>query len=275
MKNVLLIIIFSVYTSSFSQVKIDTSEVKSIRYEWNINPKTKDTTLWTKLTEYRSGFFYEKLEFLNDSSKFGHFSISKGKFSNVRENWNSKNYEASMGNGILKTHYDNYQNPDSIVFLKYDPEFKKIKTVIKKKYKRKGKLEFISDLDGKNYYKYTLFGKLKRIEHYRDSVLYKIDNYKNGHLISETFPNRKKYRKKFTYEYDKKGQLIIRDDDDYHSYRYEYNEFGIRKIEKVYKKKNAVVEYTIFYYDKNGILKRKKEFARNDKLRNEFVYEYK
>jgi len=256
-------------------VKIDTSEVKSIRYEWNINPKTKDTTLWSKLTKYKSGFFFEKLEFLNDSSRFGHFFISNGKFSYVRRNLNSKNYETGIGNGILKTHYDNYQNPDSIVLLKYEPEFKRIKTVIEKKYKRKEKLEFITDLDGKNYYKYNLFGKLKRIEHYRDSVLYRIDDFKNGLLISETFPTRKKYRKKFTYEYDKKGQLIIRDDDDYHFYRYEYNEFGIRKMEKVYKKKNAVVEYTIFEYDKNGILKRKKEFARNDKLRNEFIYEYK
>ncbi len=275
MKNVLLIILISVYTSSFSQVKIDTSEVKSIRYEWNIDPKTKDTTLWTKLTEYKSGFFYEKLEFLKDTSKFGHFFLSKGKFSEISNKWSSKNYEAGMGNGILKTYYDNYQNPDSIVLLKFEPEFKRITTTIEKKYKRNGKLEFISDLDGKNYYKYNLFGKLKRIEHYRDSVLYRIDDFKNGLLISETFPTRKKYRKKFTYEYNKKGQLIIRDDDDYHFYRYEYNNFGIRKIEKVYKKKNAVVEYTVFEYNENGILKRKKEFARNDKLRNEFYYEYK
>ncbi len=184
MKNFLLIIIISIYTSSFSQVKIDTSEVKSMRYEWNINPKTKDTTLWSKLTEYKSGFFYEKLEFLNDSSKFGHFFISKGFFLDVRRNWNSKNYETGIGNGILKTHYDNYQNPDSIVLLKYEPEFKRITTIIKKKYKRKGKLDFITDLDGKNYYKYSLIGKLIQVEHYRDSVLYRIDDYKNGLLIS-------------------------------------------------------------------------------------------
>ena len=275
MKNVLLIIIISVYTSSFSQVKIDTSEVKSIRYEWNINSQTKDTTLLSKLTEYKSGFFYEKVEFLNDSSKFGHFFISKGKFSEVRQNLNSKNYETGIGNIILKTYYDNYQNPDSIVFLKHDTEFNRIKTVVEKKYKRKGKLEFITDLDGKNYYKYNLFGKLKRVEHYRDSILFKIDDFKNGLLISETFPTRKIYRKKFVYEYDKKGRLMKRDDNDYHFYRYEYNEFGISKIEKVYKKKNTVQEYTIFYYDENGILKRKKEFAQKDKLRNEFYYEYK
>ncbi|WP_452227655.1 hypothetical protein [Lacinutrix sp. MEBiC02404] len=274
MRNFLLIILISVSTSSFSQVRIDSSEVKSIRYEWNINPKTNDTTLWTQLTEYKSGFFYEKLEFLNDSSKFGHFFISTGKFSDVKQKWNYKNYEVGMGNGIIKTYYDNYQNPDSIVLLKYEPDFKRITTTIQKEYRRKGKLNFITDLDGKNYYKYNLFGKLNRIEHYRDSVLYRISDFKNGLLISETFPTRKKYRKKFTYEYDKKGHLIKRDDSDHEFYRYEYNEFGISKIEKVYKKKNVVIEYTQFIYDKNGKLKSKKEFARMEKLRNEFIYEY-
>ena len=137
------------------------------------------------------------------------------------------------------------------------------------------RLKFITDLEGKNYYKYNLFGKLKRIEHYRDSVLYRIDDFKNGLLVSETFPTRKKYRRKFTYKYDKKKRLIKNDDHDYHFKRYEYNEFGIKKIEKVYKKKNDVLEYTVFYYSKNGILERKKEFYRNHKLRNEFVYEYK
>ncbi|WP_452233021.1 hypothetical protein [Lacinutrix sp. MEBiC02595] len=275
MKNILLIILIMVSTSGFSQVKIDTSEVKSIRYEWVINQKTNDTTLCSKLTEYKSGFYYKKIEFLNDSSKFGHFYISKGKFSDVRQNWNSKNYETGIGNGILKTYYDNYQNPDSLVLLKSEPILKRNTTTIEKEYKRKGKLNFITDLDGKNYYKYNLFGKLKRIEHYRDSALYRIDDFKNGLLISETFPTRKKYRKKFTYEYDKKGQIIKRDDSDHEFYRYEYNTFGLSKIEKVYKKKNIVTEYTLFIYDKNGKLKNKKEFGRMDKLRNEFIYEYK
>ncbi|WP_405568985.1 hypothetical protein [Winogradskyella sp. Asnod2-B02-A] len=274
MRNFLLIILISVSTSSFSQVKIDTSEIKSIRYEWNINPKTSDTTLWTKLTEYKSGFYHEKMEFLNDSSKFGHFFIYKGEKIESQKRADIENHVSGMGNGIINIYYDKFKNPDSIVLLKYEPDFKRISTTIEKQYKRNRKLEFITDLDGKNYYKYNLFGKLKRIEHYRDSVLYRIDNFKNGLLISETFPTRKKHRKKFTYEYNKRGQLVKREDDDYHFYRYDYNEFGIRKIEKVYKKKNAVVEYTIFNYDKNGILKRKKEFARNDKLRNEFIYEY-
>ena len=69
--------------------------------------------------------------------------------------------------------------------------------------------------------------------------------------------------------------MTKRDDKDSEFYRYEYNEFGLSKIEKVYKKKNVVMEYTLLIYDKNGKLERKKEFSRNDKLRNEFIYEYK
>lgn len=275
MRNFLLIILILVSTSSFSQVKIDTSEVKSIRYEWNVNSKTNDTTLWTKLTEYKSGFFFEKIEFLNDSSKFGHFFIYKGKKTELQKMTDIENHVSGMGNGVFKIYYDKYKNPDSIVLTKYEPEFKIITNRIEKQYKRKGKLDFITDLKGKNYYKYNLFGKLKQIEHYKDSVLYKISDFKNGLLISETFPTRKKYRKKFNYEYDKKGRLTKRDANEHEFYHYEYNEFGINKIEKVYKKKNKVVEYTLFIYDKKGNLKRKKEFARNDKLRNEFIYEYK
>ena len=204
MRNFLIIILISVSTSSFSQVKIDTSDVKSIRYEWNINPKTNDTTLWTKLTEYKSGFFYEKIEFLNDSSKFGHFFIYKGKKTESQKRTDIENHVSGMGNGIINIYYDKFKNPDSIVLLKYEPDFKRVTTAIEKQYKRKGKLDFITDLDGKNYFKYNLFGKLKQIEHYRDSVLYKISDFKNDLLINETFPTRKKYRKKFTYEYDKK-----------------------------------------------------------------------
>ncbi len=272
MKYFTLIIIISTFTSSFSQVNIDTSKIKSTRYEWRINKK-KDTILSNTLIKYKNGFFKLKLNSVNDTTKFGSFFLSKGTYSEVQNN--SINYADGMGDGILKTYYDKYENPDSIVLTIYNPEYKKIITHIEKQYKRKGKLDFITDLDGKKYYKYNLFGKLKQIEHYRDSVLYRIDYYKNELLISKTFPTRKKYRQKFIYEYNKKGQLTKRDDDDYHFYRYQYNEIGIRKIEKVYKKKNTVVEYTIFYYDKNGILIRKKEFTRNEKLRNDFFYEYK
>ncbi|PKG50141.1 hypothetical protein [Olleya sp. 1-3] len=275
MKNILLIILILVSTSSFSQVKIDTSEIKSIRFEWNIDTKTKDTTLHTKLTEYKSGFYIEKIEFMNDSTEFGHFFIYKSDNNDILTKTSIENHVTGMGNGIITTYFDKYRNPDSIVTLTRKPEFKKIFVPIEKRYKKKGKLDYISDLDGKNFYKYNLFGKLKRIEHFRDTTLYKISEYRKNHLISETFPTRKKYRKKFTYEYDKKGRIIKRDDNDQDFYRYQYNEFGLSKIEKIYKKRNMVTEYTLYIYDKNGILKRKKEFIRNDKLRNEYIYEYK
>ncbi len=94
-------------------------------------------------------------------------------------------------------------------------------------------------------------------------------------LISQVYPTREKYRKKFTYEYDEKGRIIKRNDSDYDLYIYKYNKFGISKIERIFKSKNTVIEYTLFVYDKNGILKRRKEFGRKDKLRDEFIYEYK
>ena len=259
----------------FSQQEIDTSEVKSIRYEWDINPKTKDTTLWTKLTEYKNGIFYERIEFLNDSSKFGNFFFYRGKKSEIQQRTLLENYATGIGNGILKTYYDNFKNPDSTVFIVYQPELKKIVTQIDKRYKRNNKLDYITDLDGKNFYKYNLFGKLKRIDHFRDSILYKISDYKNGLLISETFPTREKYRKKFIYEYDRKGRMILKDDDDYILYKYYYNEFGIQRIDKIYKINNSVVDYVLFEYDKEGKLVRKKEYYGKDILRQELYYEYK
>lgn len=259
----------------FSQHEIDTSEVKTIRYEWNINQETKDTTLSTKLTEYKSGFFYEKIEYLKDSSKFGHFFIYKGKKMETQTRSDIENHVLGMGNGIIKIYYDKHKNPDSIVTSIYDPEFKKIFVSIKKRYKRKAKLDYITDLDGKNVYKYNLFGKLKRIEQFRDTVLYKMSDFKNGLLIRETFPTRKQTRKKFIYEYDKKGRMILKDADDYYLFKYSYSDFGIVKSEKIYKKRNLIDSYSLYEYDVKGKLIRKKDFGRKDRLRQEYFYEYK
>ena len=277
MKNILLIILISISTSSFSQTTIDTSDIKSVRFEWRIDTKTKDSVLTEILTEYQSGIFKEEYpEMDSENSEFGYYHIFDSDNINRNQKTSFDHYSMAIGNGILKTYYDNYKNPDSIVLITNEPKFKGSTTVIKKQYKRKGKLDFITDSEGKNYYKYNLFGKLRQINHYRkDSVLYKISNYKNGLLISEVFPTRKEYRKNYTYEYDKKGRLTKRDDNDYHFYRYEYNDFGIKKIEKIYKKNNRIIEYTLFFYDQNGTLTRKKEFDRNDQLTNEFIYEYK
>nr|WP_321222469.1 hypothetical protein [uncultured Psychroserpens sp.] len=281
MRNYLLIILISVYSLSFSQVQIDTSDIKSIRFEWKINNKKQDTTLWTILTEYRSGFFKLKSNIsdnVNDSTDYSSTFISNGIIKNEIqndeiENRNSKLFVVKTNNGILKTYYDNYQNPDSIIILNYRPGFKKSKFIIQKKYKRKGKLKYISeDLNGMKNYKYNLFGKLRTIEHYNtDSILYKISHYKKNLLISETKP---KYQSEITYEYNKNNKLI-KSYGNYAVTEYEYNKYGLKKIEKISRKNNVVMNYTLYFYKENGTLERKKEFGKNDILINEFIYEYK
>lgn len=281
MKKYLLIILISVYSSGFSQVLIDTSDIKSIRFEWKINNKKKDTTLWTILTEYKSGFFKLKWNLSNDINSTTDYSpifISKGIIrSEIQndeiENRDTRIFGVKSNNGILKTYYDNYQNPDSIVILKYKPEFKKSKFIVQKEYKRKGKLKYISDdLNGSKNYKYNLFGKLKTVEHYNtDSTLYKISNYKKDLLISEIKP---KYQSEIMYEYNKNNKLI-KSSGSYAVTEYEYNDFGLKKIENISRKNNVVMNYTLYYYKENGTLERKKEFGKNDILINEFIYEYK
>ncbi|WP_298346697.1 hypothetical protein [uncultured Algibacter sp.] len=279
MKNFLLIILISISTSSFSQVKIDTSEIKSIRYEWKLNKEKNDSTLNQILTEYKSGIYKEEFpSFKKEHHEYPFINIfeSKTNYLNRKVKQTLKVHYYSALGGESKFYYDKYGNLDSIYQNYYKDSLKEWKYNIKKEYRRKGKLKYlINKFDEKEVYHYNFFGNLKKIELYKDSVLYEISNYKKGLLISKVYPTRKKYRKKFTYEYDKKGRIIKRDDNDYDLYLYEYNKFGLSKIEKIFKSKNMVVEYTLFIYDKNGILKRKKEFARNDKLREEFVYEYK
>ncbi|WP_040282716.1 hypothetical protein [Psychroserpens damuponensis] len=281
MKNYLLIILISVYSSSFSQVQIDTSDIKLIRFEWKINNKEKDTTLRTILTEYRSGFFKLKWNLsddINSSTDYSPTFISKGIIKNEIgndeiENRDSRIFITESSNGILKTYYDNYQNPDSIVILNYKPVFKKSKFIVQKEYKRKGKLKYISeDLNGRKNYKYNLFGKLRTVEHYNtDSTLYKISHYKKDLLILETKP---KYQSEITYEYNKNNKLI-KSSGSYAVTEYEYNEHGLKKIEKFSRKNNVVMNYTLYFYKENGTLERKKEFGENDILINEFIYEYK
>jgi len=279
MKNFLLIILITVSTSSISQVKIDTSEIKSIRYEWKLDYKKKDSTLNLILTEYKSGIYKEEfLDFKRDHHEYPFINIfeSKSKYLIRDLKPSLKVHYWSAMNGLNKNFYDKFGVLDSVYFSFQKDTLKEWTIKIKKEFRRKGKLNWmINQNEEKEVYNYNLFGKLKRIDVYKDDVLYEINNYKKDLLINQVYPTRKKYRKKFTYEYDKKGRLTKRDEDDYEFYRYKYNEFGISKIEKIYKKKNLVMVYTIFIYDENGILKRKKEFTRNDKLRNEFLYEYK
>ncbi|WP_298516050.1 hypothetical protein [uncultured Kordia sp.] len=280
MKNYVLIIFTFIITESFSQAKIDITQIDFVRYEWSIYPKEKDTTLYSTLTKYKSGFYLEEFESKKDSiDKYGSFLIYKTQKHNLelRPRQLDEVHLSAFGNTIVTNYYDAYQNRDSMVALiqKSKLESKKIVIPFEKKYKRKGKLASMTDEDGINYYKYNIFGRLKRVEHFRDTTLYRIRTYRKNHLISETFPTRKKYKKKFTYEYDKKGRIIKSDNNDYHLYRYEYNEFGLSRQEKIYKKRNIVTEYTLFTYDENGRLISKKEYEREDRLIREFFYEYK
>lgn len=273
MKKILLIIIISIYTSSFSQIQIDTSDVKSIRYEWKINIKKKDTTLWTILTEYQSGFYKTEINLSNNLSDNSPTFISKGKIINEIEDKNSKIYICKTNNGILRTYYDNYQNPDSTVILNYKPKLKKTKFTVEKEYKRKGKLKYITEeLNGTKNYTYNLFGELKTIEHYStDSTLYKISHFKKGLLISETKP---KYESEITYEYSKNNKLIKKSGS-YAVTNYQYNDFGLKKIEKISRENNILMKYTLYFYNDDGTLVRKKEFGKNNILFNEFIYKYK
>ncbi|MGH1387193.1 hypothetical protein [Kordia sp.] len=274
MKNLLYIIFAFVSATSFSQMKIDTTQVEYKRYEWRIAPQTKDTTFTSKLTKYKSGFYFEEFKHLIDSTdKYGNFLIYESKEDNTSIK-PKRIHVHSFGNALLTYHFDTYGNRDSLVAILYNPKYKKIVIPFAKKYKRKGKLEFLADEDGINYYKYNIFGRLKRIEYFQDSVLYKISEYRKNRLISETYPTRKKYRKKYTYAYDKKGRIIKKDNNDYYFYRYAYNEFGLNREEKVRKKKDIVEEYTLFTYNENGRLIRKKRYRRKNRLIAEYYYTY-
>ncbi|MFK7750724.1 MAG: hypothetical protein AB8B65_20195 [Kordia sp.] len=275
MKKILFLFFILSVNVIFSQTKIDTTQVEYVQYEWDIDLETKDATLNSKLTKYKSGFYFEEFKFMNDTTKYGHFLIFKAEKDHLLSKVFFKDYVTALGDALVTTNYDNYGNPDNIVYSIQKIKSQKTTFLFKKKYKRKGKLEFITDEDGTNYYKYNLFGRLKRIEHFRGDILYKISEYRKNRLVSETFPTRKKYRKKFTYAYDKKGRITKRDDNDYYFCIYTYNEFGLTRIDKIRKKNKITISYTLFEYDTNGILIGKKFFGYRDKKpRNVYVYTY-
>ncbi|WP_298507087.1 hypothetical protein [uncultured Maribacter sp.] len=279
MRNILLIILISVSTSSFSQVKIDTSEIKSIRYEWRIDLKTKDSTLTEILTEYNSGIFKEEYPEMKNGSKFGHYHIFNSENLNRHQKTSFDFYVMAIGNVYWRNYYDKFGVLDSInKKLQKEDTLKILNYKIKKRFKnnRNGKLEYLINEDGdKDVYKYNLLGKLKTVYHYRDSKLYRIKEFKNGLLVSEKYPQRKKYRKQYTYEYNNKNQLTKKDESDYDFYKYMYNEFGIERVEKIYKKRNSIMEYELFEYSANGELLTHKIFSRNNKIRTEYHYLYK
>ena len=282
MKKFLLIFLISGFTSSFCQTKIDTSDVKSIRYEWEIDLKKNDSTLNQILTEYGSGIYKEEFKnFTDNNHKFPFINLFESDFYYSGKDFKltKKIYYFSALNGESKYFYDRHGNIDSIYQSYFKDTLTEWKYKIKKKYRKNGKLDFlINKSDEKEVYTYNLFGHLKTIELYKDSTLYEISTYKKGLLIDVFYPTREKYRKYFTYDYDNKGRITKRDDSDYDLYLYEYNEFGLSKIDKIFKSKNRIVESTIFSYNKDGLLKSRKEYriSKNKKiLTNEYHYTYK
>ena len=275
MKKILLFT-FLISNSILAFQKIDTTAIKNVRYEWKILKDESDSTLTGILTEYKSGIY--KLELLNrNKPKSGDYFVYPREYKSESEIVKFSPLEMKVGNVFERNYFDRFGNLDSIYrrYLK-NSKMKSGTLRAQKKYKRNNKLEYLIDVNGnKNVYSYNFFGNLRQIKQYKDSILYKISDYKNDLLIKESFPTRKKYRKQFFYEYDKKNRLVKRDDDDYYFYRYYYSEYGISKIEKIYKKRNFIKEITTFIYSTNGELKEKNILMRTKVSQGNTKYVYK
>jgi|TARA_R110002012_G_scaffold276421_1_gene463342 hypothetical protein len=276
MKNILLIILIFISNSSFSQVEIDTSEIKSIRYEWLINKKPNDSTLNEILTEYKSGIFKEEFSnFGSEKSKFGHYFIYDKNNSDGKLKAEVNNIEFGVGNVFQRNYYDKQGNLDSIrQKLWKNDSLKELSFVTRKTYDDESRLLTLSERSKTYHYSYNNSNQITLIDYYNDSIHKEVKKYKNGQLISRKFPQRKKYRKEFTYQYDNKNRMIRKDNDDYIYYIFNYNDFGIESIEKIYKKKNERVGIETFEYNKKGQLLIRKEFMKGH-LINEFHYTYK
>lgn len=278
MKNIVSIVFILVFTSTYSQAIIDTSEIVSIRYEYKLNKKNKDSVLNQILTQYKSGIYKEVFtDFEKDPTKFYFTTIFESKTPHISRDLKSsiKLHYWQTTSGWQRYYYDAFGNLDSI-FSRYEKDsLRAWNTTATNVYRSKGKLKYRINTNGDmEVYRYTLFGSLKRIEVYKDSVQFEIRNYKDGMLVNQIFPTRKEYRKKLSYKYDEKGRMIKRDDNDYEYVVYQYGDFGLSRIEKRYKKNNKVSEYSLFFYDKEGRLQNKKVFEPSDRLREEFSYQY-
>ena len=276
----ILTVTFLIFFDSlgFSQTSIDTSDVKSIQYEWKISKTGKDSTLTKVLTEFESGIYKEKFpDFKNPEYKYHFINIfePKGPYLNRDLKSSLKVHYWSVINGFQRNFYNKHGHIDSTHGKYYADSILEWKTKYKKEYSGRGKLKYLLHDNEKEIFHYNLFGNLKKTEIYRDSVLYRIDHYKKGLLIKEIYPSRKKYRKEFTYEYDNYGRLVIRDDSDYDLYKYYYNQNGIIRKEKIYKKRNRVIEYSLYKYDKEGNLIGRKDYDRKNKIMAEFSYSNK
>ncbi|WP_179317956.1 hypothetical protein [Winogradskyella undariae] len=277
MKNILLTILISVFTSSFSQVKIDTSEVKSVRYEWKVDSKKKDTILNQILTEYKSGIYKEVFpNFKKKHHRYPFINIfeSKTEYLNKKIKSNLKVHFWSVLNGFQKNFYDEFGYLDSIYFNYHKDSLIEKKYKVEKVYKRKGKLNYLINKFGeKEEHFYSLFGNLKRIEKSNDSVTFLTEYFKNGKIAEVTYRSGIE----FNYEYDKNGR-VIKFNDRTRTYHYRYNDSELSSIEKVLTRKNILYERILFTYNPNGILIEKKEYKKTggkERLINEYKYTYK
>tara|TARA_R110002096_G_C14418574_1_gene708914 strand:+ start:14 stop:847 length:834 start_codon:yes stop_codon:yes gene_type:complete len=277
MRNILLIILISVSTTSFSQVKIDTSKIKSIRYEWKINKKKNDSTLNQILTEYKSGIYKEVFpDFKKEHHKYPFVNIfeSKTNYLNKKIKPNLKVHYWSVANGLQKNFYDKFGNLDSIYSNYQRDSLKEWKYNIKKVYRKNGKLKSLINKHGeKEEHFYNLFGNLKRVEKSNDSVTFLTERYKKGKVVEVSYRSGMK----FNYEYDQIGR-VIKLNDNTGTYYYRYNNSELNSIEKFLTKKNILFGRTLFTYNSEGILIEKKEYKKiggKEKLIDEFKYTYK
>ncbi|WP_053978621.1 hypothetical protein [Mangrovimonas xylaniphaga] len=277
MKNILLIILISVSTSSFSQVKIDTSEIKSIRYEWKLNKTKNDSTLNQILTEYKSGIYKEAFpDFKKEHHKFPFINIfeSKTDFLNREIKQNLKVHYYSVLRGESKFFYDKKGDLDSIYQNYYRDSLTEWKYKIKKDYGKNGKLKLLINKFGEKVeYFYNLSGNLKRIEKSNDSVTFLKEYYKSGRIIKLIYRNGNE----FTYKYDKSGRILERNEFTDIFY-YNYSNGLLTSIDKYLSKYNKLYERTTFQYNESRILINKKDYKMyrdKPKLVNEYFYTYK
>ena len=270
MRKILLTTLLLSYSSIFSQIKIDTSDIISIKYKWKIDEN--DSTLTRILTEYKSGIFKEEFpEFKKPTHKYPFVNIfeSKTDFLNRDVKESLKIHYWSLMNTYQENYYDKNGYSDSI----YRKDFQDIGEVarkIKKEYNRNGKIKFlINENKEKEVYEYNLFGQLKRINIYKNSILVQQNNYKKGLLISEIYPAKKL---SLHYEYDRKGRLNRKYEYDYYYYKYYYSDLGIIRKEKLVQKNDRIIEYSIYKYNQNGELVSKKDYDKSDKLQAEYTY---
>lgn len=278
-KFYLIIASLFLFTTLFAQI-IDTTKVKSVRYEWQIDKTNNDSTLTEILTEYESGIIKEEYPSLADKGKrFGNYFIYGQKSKGYRQKLKFDFYIMEAGNVYQRRFYDEYGNPDSLhTELQQADTLRKWDFKVDKKYRRGKKLEYLIDLFGtgevKQVYKYNLFGKLKSIKHYKGSLLHKISNFKNGQLIHECFPQRKKRGLNYYYEYDKKGRLTSKRETHY-EHKYYYAKWGVEKVEKIFLAKGFLVEYETYAYSARGLLSTKKVFrGKREDLVSEYHYFY-